>query len=257
MNNLPIGIIDSGIGGISVLLKLDEILSANTFIYYGDNDNAPYGQKGKRELLSRALNCTLQMNSYNVENLVVACNTLSVNILPELEYYSRKKCFGVFPPVEKNLLFNKTVLFCTPKTALNYQNVKNLYVVSLPCLAKEIENKILSLERINLDEQLSIAFDHPYTYKFKSKTEMYSTIRESVLVLGCTHYVLIQNKIFNHFQPQKILSGNDGLIVAMKERVESLKSLDNIKKNEILFLGTSAEYNKKIFENLRKKIKKN
>ena len=56
MENRVIGVIDSGVGGLSVLKELDEKLKGCTFIYLGDNDNAPYGSKTKRELLWLSLN---------------------------------------------------------------------------------------------------------------------------------------------------------------------------------------------------------
>lgn len=257
MNNLPIGVIDSGIGGLSVLLELDEAFSNQTFIYNGDNDNAPYGEKSNRELLSRALTCVLEMDRFNVKTVVVACNTLSVNVLPDLEYYSQKKCFGVFPPVEKSVALGESVLLCTPRTAQNYYKVKGLMVLPLPKLAKDIEDNLFCADNIKLENHVLSAFDH-FCLKNKLKdVNFYDFIKERTLVLGCTHYVLIKNEFINHFQPQKILTSNEDAIFNLKKHLKNAKSLDKHKENRILFIGKNADKNKKAFDFLRKKIKKN
>ena len=267
MNNLPIGVIDSGIGGLSVLLELDEAFSNQTFIYNGDNDNAPYGEKNNRELLSRAISCIFEMDRFNVKTVVVACNTLSVNVLPDLEYYSQKKCFGVFPPVEKSVALGESVLLCTPRTAQNYYKVKGLMVLPLPKLAKDIEDNLFCADNIKLENHVLSAFDH-FCYKNKIQgVNFYDFVKGRTLVLGCTHYVLIKNEFINHFQPQKILTSNEDTVFNLKKYLKNAKSLEKNKENRIFFIGNrvnlfvfnifNANKKKKAFDFLRKKIKKN
>ena len=256
MNNLPIGVIDSGIGGLSVLLGLDEAFSNQTFIYNGDNDNAPYGEKSNRELLSRALTCVLEMDRFNVKTVVVACNTLSANVLSDLEYYSQKKCFGVFPPVEKAIVSGGSILLCTPKTAQSYQNVKGLTVLPLPNLAKDVEDNLFSIDNIKIENHVLPAFDHFCNKNKMQDVNFYDFIKGRTLILGCTHYVLIKNKIINHFQPQKILTSNEDAILNIKRQFKKAKSLEKYKENRIFFIGKNADKNKKAFDFLRKKIKK-
>ena len=256
MINLPIGVIDSGIGGLSVLLELDKAFSNQTFIYNGDNDNAPYGEKSNRELLSRSLSCVSEMERFNIKTVVVACNTLSVNVLPKLEYYSQKKCFGVFPPVEKSVMLGESILLCTPKTAQNYQNLKGLTVLPLPNLAKDIEDNLFSQENIKIERHVQLAFDHFCLKNRIQGLNFYDFIKRRYLILGCTHYVLIKNKIFDHFQPQQILTGNEDVVCNLEKQLKSVKSLDKSKENNIFFIGKNADKNKNSFDFLRKKIKK-
>ncbi len=257
MNNLPIGVIDSGIGGLSVLLELDEAFSNQTFIYNGDNDNAPYGEKSNRELLSRALACIFEMERFNVKTVVVACNTLSVNVLSDLEYYSQKKCFGVFPPVEKSVVLGESILLCTPRTAQNYQGVKGLITLPLPNLAKDVEDNLFSQENIKVENHVLPVFDHFCCKNKIQGVNFYDFVKERMLILGCTHYVLIKNKIINHFQPQKILTSNEDAVLNLKMQFKSVKSLGNNNENRIFFVGKNKDKNQKVFEFLRKKIKKN
>ena len=101
MNNQSIAVIDSGFGGISVLHKLVEKFPNEHFIYFGDNDNAPYGNLSKTNLLRLVIKSIDFVKGYNVKGIVLACNTLSVNLFMEIKEYSGLPTFCTFPPVEK------------------------------------------------------------------------------------------------------------------------------------------------------------
>ena len=79
MNNQYIAVIDSGIGGISVLRELIKSFPCEKFLYFGDNKNTPYGNKSKRDLLNLAIHNINILKSYPIKAIVLACNTLSVN----------------------------------------------------------------------------------------------------------------------------------------------------------------------------------
>ena len=73
--HLPIGVFDSGLGGISVLRELVAELPEEKFIYYGDSANAPYGDKTGEEILSLSENAVDTLLSRGIKALVIACNT--------------------------------------------------------------------------------------------------------------------------------------------------------------------------------------
>ena len=82
MNNDYIAVLDSGIGGISVLNELLKLMPNQNFIYFGDNKNAPYGSKNLKTLLELTKsNLDYLTSSFNLKGLVLGCNTLSVNFL--------------------------------------------------------------------------------------------------------------------------------------------------------------------------------
>ena len=85
-NNLPVGVFDSGVGGISVLLEAARELPSENFIYFGDNGNAPYGTKDE-ETIIKLTNISVDfLLSKNIKALVIACNTATsaaINILRE------------------------------------------------------------------------------------------------------------------------------------------------------------------------------
>ncbi len=238
MNEGYIALIDSGIGGMSMLLELMKVLPNERYLYFGDNFNAPYGNKSINELREITLNNIDFLKRYNIKLLVVACNTLSVNLLKDVSDYSGIKTFGVFPPIEKAVMENQPcLLLSTKRTAENFKNIKGLTVVGLENLAREIEENQYDLSGISISNNLSSA-----SSKFVNKAGYYKTI-----ILGCTHYFFVKDKIFDHLKPQKIIFGEYFTARAVKNYLKSSKSLENNRQNQVLFIGENSRFNKKFF----------
>ena len=79
MDDRPIGIFDSGIGGISILNNLKDILPNENFIYLADNKNCPYGSKTKKEILLLSDKNCKKLIEFKCKIIVVACNTATTN----------------------------------------------------------------------------------------------------------------------------------------------------------------------------------
>ena len=77
--NLPIGVFDSGIGGLTVLYKLIEMFPNEDFVYVGDTLNLPYGTKTKEQLRTLVSNVSNYLNELPVKSIVIACNTATTN----------------------------------------------------------------------------------------------------------------------------------------------------------------------------------
>lgn len=236
-----IGILDSGIGGLSVLKELDDSIHNKRLIYMGDNNNAPYGNKGRKELWSLTLNNLFILKEFELDCLVLGCNTLSVNFLHRIQDFLGIKVFGVFPPVEREIIENKnSILICTLSTANAYRNMKNISVYGLANLARDIEDNCFTLNNIDLNSHFS---------KINLVKEPFKRV-----ILGCTHYNLIKKAIYNHFQPQKIISGVELTVKEVLSYYESREKLENLCKNEIQFIGDCARKNRKIFFKVVKNI---
>ena len=74
-SSLPIGVFDSGVGGVSVLRELVSLMPNENYIYLADSKNAPYGTKSREEILSYAISCADYLVKKGIKALVVACNT--------------------------------------------------------------------------------------------------------------------------------------------------------------------------------------
>lgn len=236
-----VAVLDSGVGGLNVLSALNEKLSSTRFFYLGDNDNAPYGNRTLLNLWDITLTNLLYLNTFKLDALVLGCNTLSVNLLTEIEDFMGIKTFGVFPPVEGAIMSGeRTLLLSTVSTARKYKKTNHLCPLGLPNLAKDIENNIYSLDRIRLESH----FYH---------ADLEKTAFQRV-ILGCTHYEIIKNRIFDHLKPQKIFCGTDFTVLNLKNFLERYKKVEFSYQNEIIFVGKNAEKNKKIYNEVVKNI---
>lgn len=237
MNNGYIAVLDSGIGGISLLKELEKIMPNERYLYFGDNLNAPYGSKNIKTLKTLTEKNIDLIKRYNVKVIALGCNTLSVNLLREIEDYSSVKTFGVFPPVEGAIINGKTLLLATERTAEKYQAIPNLITIGLKHLAIDIETNAFCLDKICFSKHLYNKDLAPRDLRLCQ-----------TVILGCTHYNFIKNKIFDHLKPQKIISGEIFTARQVKFYLENQKSLVNYKRNEVLFVGESAKFNKLFYE---------
>lgn len=94
----PIGIFDSGVGGLTVLKALRHKLPHRDFIYLGDTARVPYGRKPAAMVAEFAYGITEFLRELGVEGVVIACNTASASALPELAEHSAIPIWGVIEP---------------------------------------------------------------------------------------------------------------------------------------------------------------
>ena len=240
MRNDYIAVMDSGIGGISVLRALKDAFPNERFLYYGDNYNAPYGNRSVQNLLSLSMRNIDYIKSFGVKAVVLACNTLSVNLIHDICAYSGLPIFGVFPPVESCIIAGeKTLLMATVRTAENYKSDKNVDVIGLPTLVNSIEKNTTDLSRVDFSKILS----ESAVGNFINRKGYYNTV-----ILGCTHYEFIKNQIFDHFCPQKIICGHFFTIKIVEKFLKINKSLVNYNDFDVLFVGENSLLNQNFWE---------
>lgn len=180
---MKIGVLDSGVGGLTVLKSLLKSCPNHEYIYYGDTLHLPYGEKTKEEIIEYANNIINFFENEGVDLIVVACGTLSSN----KEYLkSNKEIIDIISPLEKRLdNYRKVSIIATPLSVKTnafkkYINT-NINLIACPRLVPIIESNDYS----NLDRVLE---------------EYLNNAKESdALVLGCTHYPLIKNYIEKKF----------------------------------------------------------
>lgn len=226
MNNLPIGIFDSGIGGLTVVKEIIKTLPNESLIYLGDTARVPYGTRNKDTINKFALELTRFLLKQKIKALVVACNTISAVSLPQI-----KKLAGnipvidvISPTVSSALLTTHTNVLGVVGTRATINSraydaqlkMKNkateILSVACPLLVPLIEEGFINNKATELiaREYLS-AFD-------KTKID--------TLILGCTHYPLIKNLI------AEILGDKVLLVDSAKPTAEELKR--NLMKNNLL-----------------------
>lgn len=242
MKNEFVAVIDSGIGGFSVLVNLIKLMPNERYLYFSDSKNLPYGNKSIDCLWEITKRNLEEILKYKIKVLVVGCNTLSVNLLEKISAYAKVKTFGVFPPVFDSLNYSKnTLLLCTNATAKKYA-FSGIDVLALNTLAESIEKHKFELDKIDINHEL----ENSNFYSLNNS--VFETNRYDTLILGCTHYFFVQNKIIDHFRPLKIFCGEKYSAESVFLFLQSQKSLGNNKQFSIKFIGEDAEINKKFWD---------
>jgi len=107
-NNHPIGLFDSGIGGISIYNEIKKTLPLENTIYIADNLNAPYGKKNEAEIIQLSIKNTQKLVDFGCKLIVVACNTATTNAIEVLREKFNIPIVGIEPSIKPAMLKTKT-----------------------------------------------------------------------------------------------------------------------------------------------------
>ncbi|MBM6837465.1 aspartate/glutamate racemase family protein, partial [Clostridium saudiense] len=117
---MPIGFLDSGLGGISVLREALKIMPNENYIYFGDSKNAPYGTKTKKEIRDLTFNTVEFLLEKGAKGIVVACNTATSAAVAELRLvYPDIPLVGIEPAIKPAVELSKKgniLMMATPMT---------------------------------------------------------------------------------------------------------------------------------------------
>ncbi len=189
----PIGVFDSGVGGISVLKELYKVMPQEDYIYFGDSRNAPYGTKPLEEIRKLTISNVQQLLSQGAKGIVVACNTATAAAVRILRgMYPSLPLVGIEPAIKPAALqpgHPVVLVMATPMTIQGdkYRKLVSRYeteaeIIGLPCpgLMEYVESGKTSGDELLafLERLLS-----PYRNKIDS------------IVLGCTHYPFVRKAI--------------------------------------------------------------
>lgn len=190
----PIAVLDSGVGGISVLRELRRQMPQENYLYFGDSANAPYGEKSAEEVRALTLAHAEALFDAGAKALVVACNTATgVAISALRERFADRPIIGIEPALKPAALqkTSPTILVMATPLTLRQEKFEHLlarynrqaHILTLPChgLVELIEQGITDGEVLS---QLLRDLFRPLA-------------GESIdsVVLGCTHYPLVRTAI--------------------------------------------------------------
>lgn len=240
---MKIGVFDSGIGGLTVLKEIDALIGGATLYYYGDNLNAPYGGKSEEEILSLSRPAFDEFLSLGVSAAVVACNTVTAVCIKALRALYPYKIIGMEPAVLPAVrAYGGAVVLCTRATAQS-QRFKSLLCRAGGVVSAYVPQKLAGdIEAHDTDLNGVRLFNHFYPPFFK---------KFPCAVLGCTHYVLLKNRI-SEYLSLPVIDGNHGTALHLVNVLTTLGyKTDAKKRNEIIFLNLSKKHNKSVFESLK------
>ncbi len=220
----PIGIFDSGLGGLTVLRALHRRLPCEDLVYFGDTARVPYGTKGARTVVDFARQDAGLLISLGVKLVIVACNTASAFALDNLRESLPVPVLGVIEPgVETALRATRggpVGVIGTPGTigSGRYQEGLVHGVADLPGIATE---RIVTGECPLLVPLVEAGWeDHPATdLVLDTYLEPLRAAGVDTLILGCTHYPLLKSQIAAHMGPQAALVDSAEALAGAAERL--------------------------------------
>ena len=215
----PIGFLDSGVGGVSVLNAARKALPHEDFILYGDSGNAPYGTKPEEQVIDLVRAAAQKLLEKNIKALVIACNTATGIAGDTLKKELSIPVVGILPavgPAQQLCKSGDILVMATPNT-IKSRPMQQLFaacderVIPLGCpgLMEFVEKGELQGEQLHAHLEQLLA---PYLSR-----------KIDAIALGCTHYPFLKEAIASFFPKEtQLLDGSDytvdELITALKER---------------------------------------
>lgn len=222
MDNRPIGIFDSGVGGLTVMREVMEQLPYENIIYLGDTARIPYGSKSEQTIKKYAHQCSAFLKSKDVKTIVIACNTASSIALDSLTDYFDIPVIGVIDPgartASKSTENGRIGVIGTMATINSYAYQEKIMeyrhdaeVIGIPCPLF-----------VPIVEE---GWEYSHVAELTAEKYLTELIEHDVdaLVLGCTHYPILRYTI------RKVVGPHVKLINPAFETAKDLKKLLNEK----------------------------
>lgn len=259
--NQPIGVFDSGIGGLTVASAINKLMPKEALVYFGDTAHLPYGDKSPEAIKYYSLKIAKFLIDEGCKAIVIACNTAS-----SLAYHDLKLFLGDKIPIYS--VIDPVVDYMTGND--HYQNIgviatratikSNIYAQKI--LQKKPDINVQSLAAPLLVPMIEEGFFNDQISSTLIQTYLSDPQLQGIdsLILGCTHYPLIRNEIARYYQPpiaiidnteitakhlQKELSRMDLLNedAPAKHRFYVSDFTDSFEKSTQLFFGKQIHLN--------------
>lgn len=212
----PIGVFDSGLGGISVLKTLSAMMPHENFIYFGDSARAPYGTKSLETVSAYSEEIVDFFMDKGAKAVVIACNTATSAAASNLRQKYPIPIIGMEPALKPAALENPrgTVLVMATEMTLREEKFAKLirnYQADLQIITQAVPEFVTLVEAgVYSGQPIQAVLSH-----------YFGNLREAKLdgiVLGCTHYVFLKAAIGEFFGHQvKIYDGNEGTARHLKD----------------------------------------
>jgi glutamate racemase len=222
----PIGIFDSGVGGLTVAHAIKQILPGESLIYFGDTAHLPYGDKSAESIRNYSQRITEFLLEHDSKVVVIACNSASASAFDSLKEKFGKKTIliDVIDPVVDYLStrnFNKIGVIGTKRTISSG-------TYELKIKEKSVNTRVISMATPLLVPMIEEGFIFDDISNAIIRTYLSNESLEGIqaLILGCTHYPIIKNQISKFF--------NFNVEVVDSARVVSMILRQTLEKNNLL-----------------------
>ena len=239
--NMPVGVFDSGVGGISTLKELVRMLPGENFIYYGDHANAPYGCKSAEEVKELSFSAARYLIQRKVKAIVIACNTATSAAAAALRNaYPDIRIIGAEPAVKPAVTEfpGGEVIVMATSTTLSEQKYKDL------CGRLSDKADIIPLSCPGLMDFVERGELSGNELKEYLENRLYPVMsdRTRAIVLGCTHYPFVSDAISEVAGERvKLFDGNKGIAKELKRRLEEAGLLSCRENGSVEYTGSGLD----------------
>lgn len=225
----PIGVFDSGVGGLTVVKELIRQLPNEDIVYFGDTARVPYGIKSKETVIRFSIENILFLLKHNIKLVCVACNTVSSVALPVIQKHFRVPVVGVITPGVREAVYatqNKRIGVIGTKGTIKSHSYEyeirhldpgiKVTALSCPLFVPFVEEGFVSGNVV-----LTVA----KTYLAALKSAGVDTV-----ILGCTHYPLLKNVIKEVMGPKVTLIDSAKQVAIEVKKILAVENLPGKKK---------------------------
>ena len=199
MDNRPIGLLDSGVGGLTVVKKIIAKMPHEATVFIGDNAHIPYGDKSKAEIIALTKQSVNFLISKNVKLIIFACNTATAVAMKAIQKEIEPQIIGVIQSgavAAANATKNKNVAVVATKMTVGL----HAYQKEIQARDPEITvNEIAAPQIVPLIE--NNAGHQAYMAALKKILLPINNLGVDTLVLGCTHYPIIRSEFAQCVKP--------------------------------------------------------
>ncbi len=245
MDTRPIGIFDSGLGGVSTLRQAIHLLPNENFVYYGDNGNAPYGSRSDEEIRVLSRNAVQFLIDKGTKAILLACNTSTAAAYEQLKQISPIPIIGIEPAILQAAALGgsgRILMMSTEATARmpRYHMLREKLpdparVTDVPCSSQFVWRV-----------EHGVSDPGGYDDLFDAALAPFHGETVDAIVLGCTHYLFFQSQLAqyarSHFNgEQRFFDGGRASASALLQTLEQNDILNSDGPGGITFY-TSGDY---------------
>lgn len=225
MSDKPIGIFDSGVGGLTVCKAVNELLPGENIIYFGDTARFPYGTRSRETIINYSREITGYLRSRDVKMIIIACNTSSAAALDILQKENTVPIIGVVEAGARaacrRTLNGPIGIIATRATVNSGSYIRAIHAIneSIP-----VHQQQATLFVTLAEEGLT---DHPIA-RLAAREYLDNMYRQGVrtVILGCTHFPLLKKAIVDEFPEISLVDTGEEIALEV-EQILRKKNLEN------------------------------
>ena len=250
MSEAPIGIFDSGVGGLTVLAEIRKTLPNENIIYLGDTANFPYGNKTKEDIIKFSTNNVKRLIKEGAKIIVIACGTATSQAIDTLKNEFDIPIIGIIQPtvqyikqrgfIDVGVIATEGTIRSGAWEKILKKEIPNINVINKACpmLATIAEEgRAMSLEGKQVIKE--------YMQPFKQN-------KIDKIILGCTHYPIYERLIIEELQYDVELINTGSTVANYLKKIINKMNIQNIEpqSTEIVYLTKPEPYFKNIAKNI-------